>query len=142
MAKSGIRVVEPGDFDDPDTLVRAVAASGATSVYLHIDLDVLDPAVVDGIWSPEPFGVTTEQLCDAIRALRARFELAGAAVTEFAPESPEAAVRDLPVILRVLGALTGPVPGPRTPDAPVAPVSPDAPSSTASGPQRLSTDAP
>jgi arginase len=32
---------------------------------------------------------------------------------EFAPESPEAAGRDLPVILRILGALTGPTTGGR-----------------------------
>lgn len=105
----GIRVVGPDAFDDPQTLVAAVEATGASGVYLHIDLDVLDPAAVDGIGFPEPFGVSPEQLSDAIRALRARFELVGAAITEFAPESPEAAGRDLPVILRVLGALTGPL---------------------------------
>ena len=105
----GIRVVGPDGFADPQTLVAAVEATGASGVYLHIDLDVLDPAAVDGIGFPEPFGVSPEQLSDAIRALRARFELVGAAITEFAPESPEAAGRDLPVILRVLGALTGPL---------------------------------
>ncbi len=89
----GIRVVGPDGFDDPQTLVAAVEATGASAVYLHIDLDVLDPAAVDGIGFPEPFGVSPEQLSDAIRALRARFELVGAAITEFAPESPEAAAR-------------------------------------------------
>lgn len=105
----GIRVLGPDDLDDPQTLVRAVEDTGASAVYLHIDLDVLDPSAIDGIGYPEPFGVTPGRLADAVRALRARFELAGAAITEFAPESPEAAGRDLPVILRVLGALTGPL---------------------------------
>jgi arginase len=107
--KMGITVISPDGFEDPQTLVRAVEATGASAVYLHIDLDVLDPSAVDGIGYPEPFGVTPGQLADVVRALRARFELAGAAITEFAPESPEAAGRDLPVILRVLGALTGPL---------------------------------
>jgi arginase len=106
----GIRVVAAGELDDPDTLVRAVEATGASAVYVHVDLDVLDPGEIDGIGYPEPFGVTPAALCDAIRALRGRFELAGAGLTEFAPESPEAAGRDLPVILRILGALTGPLP--------------------------------
>ncbi|WP_295126206.1 arginase family protein [uncultured Leifsonia sp.] len=109
VERMGIRLVGPDGFDDPQTLVDAVEATGATSVYLHIDLDVLDPSAVDGVGYPEPFGVTPAQLADAIRALRARFELAGAAITEFAPESPEAAGRDLPVILRILGSLTGPL---------------------------------
>lgn len=106
---TGIRLLAPGDLDDPAALVSAVEATGASAVYVHVDLDVLDPAVIDGVGFPEPFGVTVERLCDAIRAVRGRFELAGAAVTEFAPESPEAAGRDLPVILRVLGALTSPL---------------------------------
>ncbi|WP_348787100.1 arginase family protein [Leifsonia sp. NPDC080035] len=122
-----VRVIAPGELDDPDALIRAVEATGATAVYLHIDLDVLDPAAIEGIGYPEPFGIAPEQLTEAIRALRGRFELAGAAVTEFAPESPDAAGRDLPVILRILGALTGPL---RPPGG----------SSTARPPRHLSTD--
>lgn len=131
---TGIRIVEPDELDDPQTLVRAVEATGASAVYLHIDLDVLDPAAIEGIDNPEPFGVAPERLCDAIRVLRGRFELAGAAVTEFAPESPEAATRDLPVILRVLGALTGPL----RPGGSASPARDD--SSTAGRPRHLSTD--
>lgn len=106
---TGIRRIGSDSFEDPATLATAVEASGASAVYLHVDLDVLDPAVIDGVGFPEPFGVSAEQLCEAIRALRGRFELVGASIAGFAPESPEAAGRDLPVILRVLGALTGPV---------------------------------
>jgi arginase len=109
VERMGIQVVGTDALADPQAIVAAVAATGASAVYLHIDLDVLDPSAVDGIGYPEPFGITPEQLANAIRALRSRFELAGAAITEFAPESPEAAGRDLPVILRVLGALTGPL---------------------------------
>ncbi|MGJ4842933.1 arginase family protein [Leifsonia sp. Le1] len=107
IEEMGIRMLGPADLDDPAALVAAVEATGATSVYVHIDLDVLDPATISGIGYPEPFGVQPEALCDAVRALRGRFELAGAAITEFAPESPDAAGRDMAVILRILGALTG-----------------------------------
>jgi arginase len=106
-----MRLVEPAELAKPDALLRAVEATGASAVYLHIDLDVLDPSAIDGIGYPEPFGVPPEQLTDCIRALRARFELAGAGIMEFAPDSPDAAGRDLPVILRILGALTGPTAG-------------------------------
>lgn len=104
---TGIRMLGPGELDDPAAIVSAVEATGATSVYLHIDLDVLDPAAIDGIGYPEPFGVQPGALCDAVRALRTRFTLAGASIMEFAPESPDAAGRDMAVILRILGALTG-----------------------------------
>lgn len=108
VQSSGIRSLSAGELEDPEAIVNAVAATGATAVYLHVDLDVLDPSAIDGIGYPEPFGVQPERLTEAIRALRRRFELAGAGLMEFAPESPEAAGRDLPVILRILGALTGP----------------------------------
>lgn len=134
VERMGIRVVDPGGFDDPQALVRAVEATGATAVYLHVDLDVLDPSAIEGIGYPEPFGVTPEQLAGAIRALRARFELVGAAVTEFAPETPDAAGRDLGVILRVLGSLTAPLK-----DA-VGAGGSGAGSSTDQGPRHLSTD--
>lgn len=103
---SGVRVVMVDELRTPDALLAALDATGATSAYLHIDLDVLDPATMLGIGYPEPFGLQPDQLCDLIRAVRGRFELAGAAVTEFAPETPDAANHDLPVILRILGALT------------------------------------
>ncbi len=107
--EAGIRVVGVDQLADPATLVAAIEATGATSVYLHVDLDVLDPSTVSGIGFPEPFGIQPEQLSDTIRAVRARFELVGAALTEFAPESPDAASQDLGVILRVLSALTAPL---------------------------------
>lgn len=106
--EKAIRVVAPDELEDPEAIVEAVAATGATSVYLHIDLDVLDPSAIGGIGYPEPFGVQPERLTEAIRALRRRFDLAGAGLMEFAPDSPDAAGHDLPVILRILGALTGP----------------------------------
>lgn len=105
VAEHGIRMLAPAELT-ADALVAAVASTGAGSVYLHIDLDVLDPAEFTSLGYPEPFGVGLAELLQAIRALRARFELAGASVCEFAPPTPEAAADDLPTILRIIGALT------------------------------------
>ena len=102
---SGVAVVTPEEFS-PEALIAAVEATGAASVYVHIDLDVLDPGEFDGIGYPEPFGLAAGDLAAAVKALLARFPLAGAGITEFAPASPEAAVDDLPTILRLIGALS------------------------------------
>jgi len=101
IAEHGIPVLGA----DPAALVEAVAATGATSVYIHVDLDVLDPAEFTGLEMPEPFGLTGVEVVAAIRALRERFPLTGAGVTEFSPASPADAVEDLPTILRIVGAL-------------------------------------
>jgi arginase len=110
LQASGIRALDVAGLASPDALLEAVAATGASHVYLHVDLDVLDPAVIEGVGYPEPFGLSVEELTAAIRALRSRFALAGGAVTGFAPASPDAASGDLSPILRVLAALTSPLP--------------------------------
>ncbi|MBN9213937.1 MAG: arginase [Microbacterium sp. SCN 70-200] len=90
---------------DPAALVEAVAATGATAVYLHVDLDVLDPAAITGVALPVPFGLSLDELIAAVKAVRAQFPLAGASIAGFAPASPVAAVDDLGTILRIVGAL-------------------------------------
>ncbi|MEO7147563.1 MAG: arginase family protein [Terrimesophilobacter sp.] len=102
---AGIRMISPSTLT-PDTVVKAITATGASRVYLHIDLDVLDPAEFGCLGFPEPFGVSAAMLIDTIRAIVKTFPLAGAGITEFAPSSPEAAADDLPTILRIIGALT------------------------------------
>ncbi|MBI5160968.1 MAG: arginase family protein [Micrococcales bacterium] len=106
IADRGIPCLTVEDLADPQRLVTAVAAVGAARVYLHIDLDVLDPSEIEGISFPEPFGLSVHALLQVIGALRERFELAGAGLTEFSPSSPAAALEDLPAILRIVGALT------------------------------------
>lgn len=101
-----VALVEAGDLAAPAALVEAVRATGASRVYLHIDLDVLDPAVIAGLANPVPFGLTLEQLTSAIAALKAEFALAGATLAGFSPASPLDAEEDLPSILRVIAALT------------------------------------
>lgn len=105
VAEHGIRMLAPGDLT-PDALVAAVEATGADAVYVHLDLDVLDSAEFSSLDFPEPFGVSVSALLESLRALTARFELAGAGLCEFSPSSPEAASDDLPTILRIIGALT------------------------------------
>lgn len=105
IAEYGIRVIEP-DQVAPAAVLEALAATGASAVYLHIDLDVLDPGEFLGLGFPEPFGVSSAELVSTIKAVLASYPLAGAALTEFAPASADEAVEDAPTILRIIGALT------------------------------------
>ncbi|MEO7123013.1 MAG: arginase family protein [Lacisediminihabitans sp.] len=89
-----------------EAIRAALTASGASSVYIHIDLDVLDPSEFDGVSDPMPFGVTLATLVEVITEAKATVPLAGAGITGFAPASPDAAVGDMGSILRILGALT------------------------------------
>ena len=106
ITEQGIPLVPVESFSSPDALVAAVKRTGAAHIYLHIDLDVLDPATIVGLSNIYPFGLAVESLTGAIVALRREFTLAGATIAGFAPSSPEAANDDLPSILRIIGALT------------------------------------
>ncbi|MDQ1531809.1 MAG: arginase [Microbacteriaceae bacterium] len=89
-----------------DGLGAALDARGFDELYIHVDLDVLDPGEFDGLADPQPFGVGVADLTAAIAAVLAGRRLAGAGITMFAPASPEDAPTDLPPILRILSALT------------------------------------
>ncbi|HWM34462.1 MAG TPA: arginase family protein [Pseudolysinimonas sp.] len=104
--ESGIRALSVEELADPAALVEAVTATGAGAVYLHIDLDVLDPAEFAGLLDPEPFGLAPAALVAAITALTAALPLAGATIAAYAPASEEGRIDDAPTILRIVGALS------------------------------------
>jgi len=64
--------------DDP---AGTLTASGADRVYLHVDLDILDPAEFAGVNYPEPGGLTIGELVSAIDALSG-MDVVGAGITE------------------------------------------------------------
>jgi arginase len=97
--------VEPEDLERPDALLEAVRATGASRVWVHIDVDVIDPAEFSGVSSPAPFGASAAALAASIRRLREELPLAGATIAGFAPRSPVAAVDDLGAVLRLVGSL-------------------------------------
>ncbi|GAA3767639.1 arginase family protein [Microbacterium kribbense] len=104
IERLGVSVLSADELT-PDALAAAVAGLGASHVFIHVDLDVLDPAAVTGVSDPEPFGPDVAQLVACIGAVRAHTPLHAAAITGFAPTSPADAVNDLGAILRLVGAL-------------------------------------
>ena len=96
----------PDGLPAPQQLLSAVRATGASHVYIHIGLDVLDPAALAGIAELVPFGLSVESLTGLISALRGEFALAGATIAGFAPATVDDANDDMPSILRIIGALT------------------------------------
>lgn len=81
--RHGVRRLSIHELDDPALLVSAVRATGAETVYLHIDLDVLDPTAFPSVGSPEPSGLSADSLLSAVRALTDEFRLAGLGITEY-----------------------------------------------------------
>ncbi|MFD1513329.1 formimidoylglutamase [Halomarina rubra] len=72
--------------DLDDALDRALAAMGGVdSLYVSVDLDVLDAAHAPGVSAPTPGGLTTRELFELLRRVGADERLAGFEVVECAP---------------------------------------------------------
>ncbi|SDD81324.1 arginase family protein [Rhodospira trueperi] len=59
--------------------------AGVRRVYIHVDVDVLDPAVAPANPFNEPDGLGVEQVRDIIETLAHQFEIATAALTAYDP---------------------------------------------------------
>jgi agmatinase len=69
-----------------DEVVRRVLATvGDGPVFVSVDVDVLDPAFAPGTGTPEPGGLTSQELLRLCRLLAAGAEVVGADVVEVLP---------------------------------------------------------
>ncbi|BDZ38687.1 arginase family protein [Microbacterium suwonense] len=59
------------DAQNPDAVAAAIRATGASRVWVHIDVDVIDPPEFEGVSDAEPFGIGAAALAAAIKAVRA-----------------------------------------------------------------------
>ena len=68
-----------------------VVKSLSPTVYVSIDLDVFDPSVVAAVGTPEPGGLTWDEVTHLLRAVGAQRKIVGFDITELSPaEGPEA----------------------------------------------------
>ncbi|MEV0351928.1 arginase family protein [Nonomuraea sp. NPDC050680] len=58
-------------------------------VYLHIDLDVLDPEVFASVGTPAPGGMRPDGLLGLVSAVAERFGVVGLGIVEYEPGRPE-----------------------------------------------------
>jgi arginase len=56
-------------------------------VYLHIDLDVLDPETAPGVSHPTPIGLSEQELLETLRTVGDTFRIAAAAITNHLPSA-------------------------------------------------------
>jgi len=83
------------------------ALDGCDAVFLSVDVDVVDPGMAPGTGTPEPGGLTSRQLLDAVRRLCLELPVVGMDVVEVAPAYDTADVTSLLANRVVLEALSG-----------------------------------
>jgi len=63
----------------------AEALDGPDSIYLSVDIDVVDPGSAPGTGTPEPGGMLPRELLRAVRRIVGKVELAGMDIVEVSP---------------------------------------------------------
>jgi len=85
----------------------AIALDDCDAVFLSIDVDVVDPGMAPGTGTPEPGGLSSRQLLDAVRRLAMELPVAGLDVVEVSPPYDHAEVTAFLGNRIVLEALSG-----------------------------------
>jgi len=90
MASQGMRSFEMTEvvtrgLDSCLTEAMEIATTDCDGVFLSVDVDVVDPGAAPGTGTPEPGGLTTRQLLDAVRRIAMEVPLAGLDVVEVSP---------------------------------------------------------
>ena len=81
-----VPIVSVADIErDIGTLLNLVRSKNSRNLYIHIDLDVLEPAQFPHVPLPAPGGLRMETLQALLCALHAEFNIAGLDVMEYSP---------------------------------------------------------
>ncbi len=94
-------------LDECLTEAFAIALDDCDAVFLSVDVDVVDPGLAPGTGTPEPGGLSSRQLLDAVRRIAMELPVAGVDVVEVAPPYDHAEVTAFLANRVVLEALSG-----------------------------------
>jgi len=84
IAAKRVTMVPPASMKSPDVLRAAVRGTGRRHIYVHLDLDVIDPAEFPNVLVPAPGGISVAALERTLRALVTSFDCVGLSVVEYA----------------------------------------------------------
>ncbi len=84
-----------------------IALDDCDAVFLSVDVDVVDPGMAPGTGTPEPGGLSSRQLLDAVRRITMELPVAGVDVVEVAPPYDNAEITAYLGNRVVLEALSG-----------------------------------
>ncbi len=86
----------------------ATLTDGCDGVFLSVDLDVVDPGMAPGTGTPEPGGMTSRELLEAVRRICLELPVVGTDVVEVAPPFDSADITAIlanRVVLEALSAI-------------------------------------
>jgi arginase len=83
IAERGIAATPPNQFSDPHALVEKIKGRGFTHLYLHLDLDALNPTDFPDTLMRTPGGPGLEEVCAMMQALSGALDVVGFSIVEY-----------------------------------------------------------
>jgi agmatinase len=113
MSEQGMRSFEMSEIVERglDAVIDeslAIASDECDAIFLSVDVDVVDPGSAPGTGTPEPGGLTSRQLLDAVRRVAMEGPLGGMDVVEVSPPYDHAEITAYlanRIVLEVLGGV-------------------------------------
>jgi arginase len=111
VSDAPIAWLRPADLLVPDRVSGRIRARGFRKVYIHLDLDVLDPLEFPHSLMRTPGGVSMSAIAETIQNLAASFDVVGFSVVEFRPRASDAVTRLVNWLRQMGSGLLLPAPG-------------------------------
>ena len=113
MAQQGMRSFEMSEIvsrglDEVLNEAMTIATSDCDAVFLSVDVDVVDPGSAPGTGTPEPGGLSSRALLDAVRRIAMETPLGGIDVVEVSPPYDHAEITAYlgnRIVLEALGGI-------------------------------------
>ncbi len=83
IGHSELTWVGPDFCDRPDDLVDLIRRGGSSHVFLHFDVDVIDPATFSSALLPVPHGPSLAAVSDTLSTLHRHLDVVGFSVLEY-----------------------------------------------------------
>jgi agmatinase len=86
-----------------------ILTDGCDGIFLSVDIDVVDPGMAPGTGTPEPGGMTSRELLEAVRRICTELPVVGMDIVEVAPAYDSSDITALlanRVVLEALSAIT------------------------------------
>ncbi len=89
IRNNDIRRLDPESLSrNPESLRKALLSMGYGHVYIHLDLDVLEPGHIPGLLTPAPGGISPETLEYLLTLSEETLPVTGFALTEYVYRGP------------------------------------------------------
>jgi agmatinase len=79
------QIIKMDEFRRDSKIYEIILAGLSENVYITVDLDGLDPAIMPSVGTPEPGGLSWDEMMELIRTVSSNRKIIGADVVELSP---------------------------------------------------------